>query len=67
MARDRPGLLHRISELLADSACNIEAALVETQGEKAIDVFYLTQRGKKLSEEEAQALRETLLRSLAEE
>jgi [protein-PII] uridylyltransferase len=67
VARDRPGLLHRISELLADSACNIEAALVETQGEKAIDVFYLTQRGKKLSEEEAQALRETLLRSLAEE
>ena len=67
VARDRPGLLHRISELLADAACNIEAALVDTQGEKAIDVFYLTQHGKKLSAAEGQALRETLLESLGRE
>ena len=64
VARDRPGLLHRISELLADARCNMEAALVDTQGEKAIDVFYLTRGGKKLSEAEAQALRESLLRGL---
>jgi len=64
VARDRPGLLHRISELLADSGCNIEAALIDTQGEKAIDVFYLTRRGKKLEDGEAAALRENLLHGL---
>jgi [protein-PII] uridylyltransferase len=67
VARDRPGLLHRISELLADASCNIEAALVDTQGEKAIDVFYLTQRGKKLSEAGAETLRENLFRGLETE
>jgi len=64
VARDRPGLLHRISELLADSECNIEAALIDTQGEKAIDVFYLTRRGKKLEDGEAGTLRENLLHDL---
>jgi len=67
VARDRPGLLHRISELLADAGCNIEAALIDTQGEKAIDVFYLTRRGKKLDDAEAAALRETLLLGLQQE
>jgi [protein-PII] uridylyltransferase len=66
VARDHPGLLHRISELFADAACNIEAALVDTQGEKAIDVFYLTQRGNKLSEADAQRLRQSLLKGLEE-
>jgi [protein-PII] uridylyltransferase len=64
VTRDQPGLLHRISELFADAGCNIEAALVDTQGERAIDVFYLTLRGKKLSDAEAGALRETLFRAL---
>ena len=67
VARDRPGLLHRISELLADARCNIEAALVDTQGERAIDVFYLTVKGKKLEESEARSLREALLRGLEQE
>ena len=64
VARDRPGLLHRISELLADADCNIEAALIDTQGEKAIDVFYLSRRGKKLDDAEAETLRESLLHGL---
>jgi [protein-PII] uridylyltransferase len=66
ITRDRPGLLHRVSELFADAGCNIEAALVDTQGEKAIDVFYLTMRGKKLSDAEAGALKQTLLGKLEE-
>jgi [protein-PII] uridylyltransferase len=64
VARDRPGLLHRISELLADADCNIEAALIDTQGEKAIDVFYLTRQGKKLDDAEAETLRGSLLLGL---
>jgi [protein-PII] uridylyltransferase len=67
VARDRPGLLHRISELLAESECNIEAALIDTQGDKAIDVFYLTRRGKKLDDSEARSLRESLLHGLEQE
>ncbi len=64
VARDRTGLLHRVSELLADAECNIEAALIDTQGEKAIDVFYLTRRGRKLDDAEAETLRENLLHGL---
>jgi len=66
VARDRPGLLHQISELFSDAGCNIEAALIDTQGEKAIDVFYLTSAGKKLDQEQARALGETLTRALSE-
>ena len=64
VARDRPGLLHLVSELLADADCNIEAALIDTQGEKAIDVFYLWRRGKKLDDAEAESLRGALLHGL---
>ena len=64
VAHDRPGLLHLISELLADAGCNIEAALIDTQGEKAIDVFYLTRKGAKLGDAEADTLLETLLHGL---
>lgn len=67
VAHDRTGLLHRISELLADAGCNIEAALIDTQGEKAIDVFYLTRRGTKLDDAEAEILRETLAHGLETE
>jgi len=67
VTRDRPGLLHHISELFAAAGCNIEAALIDTQGEKAIDVFYLTRLGKKLGEAEAQSLRDTLLHGLEQE
>ncbi len=67
VARDRPGLLHRISELLAREECNIEAALIDTQGDKAIDVFYLTRRGKKLDDAEALSLRETLMHGVEQD
>jgi [protein-PII] uridylyltransferase len=61
---DRPGLLYRVSSVLAQLGCNIEIALIDTEGEKVIDVFYLTSQGRKLPPELQGAIERALLSKL---
>ncbi len=64
VAQDIPGLLRAISLALAECGCNIEVALVDTEGETAIDVFYVTRDGAKLDEGEQKDLKKALLMAM---
>ncbi len=67
IAQDRPRLLHRIASCLANEKCNIEIALIDTEGQMAIDTFYLTSGGKKLAAEHQERVEQALVEGLREE
>ena len=58
-------MLYEIGSTLARLGCNIEVALIDTEGQKAIDVFYLTEQAKKLGTEKQDLLRASLQQALA--
>ncbi len=64
IAQDRPRLLHRIASCLSDQKCNIEIALIDTEGQMAIDTFYLTSGGKKLGAERCRVVEKALVEEL---
>jgi [protein-PII] uridylyltransferase len=64
IAQDIPGLLRAISATLSEKDYNVEVALVDTEGETAIDVFYLTTGGNRLTGEQEEELRERLLEAI---
>jgi len=66
IAQDTPGLLRGLSLAIAGQQCNIEVALIDTEGETAIDVFYLTHGGTKLEKTEQKKLREEMLVAVEE-
>jgi [protein-PII] uridylyltransferase len=65
IAQDTPGLLRVLSLTLAAGGCNVDVALVDTEGETAIDVFYITRNQAKLAQEEEDELRQALLEAIA--
>ena len=56
IAQDRPGLLYDVVSVISRRGANIEVVLVDTEAKKAIDVFYVTKAGNKLTTTEAQDL-----------
>jgi [protein-PII] uridylyltransferase len=66
VAQDGPGLLRQIATTLAAHSCNIEVALIDTEGEIAIDVFYLTIGGAKLDQATQQQLQAALFLAVEE-
>lgn len=66
LAQDAFGLLYRIGTVLSSHGCNIEVALITTEGHRAIDVFYITQGGAKLLPATENQIEAELLQILAD-
>ena len=66
VTQDRPGLLYTISATLTAEECDIEVALIDTEGPMAHDVFYITSEGKKLSTERMRTLEWALAAELSD-
>lgn len=60
VADDRPGLLYDLASAISASGGNIEVVLIDTQAHRAIDVFYVTVSGRKLTAAEHLAMGEEL-------
>lgn len=67
IAQDRPRLLHRIASCFSAQGCNIEIALIDTEGQMAIDAFYLTAKGSKLTPEHCRHVEKALAAELTKE
>jgi [protein-PII] uridylyltransferase len=66
MTQDRPGLLYSVVSTISKFGGNIEVVLVDTEARKAIDVFYVTVAGAKLTNDGAESLVTQIREMLAE-
>jgi [protein-PII] uridylyltransferase len=58
---DRPGLLYSLATALSSAGCNIDVVLIDTQANRAIDVFYVSHEGRKLTADFQARLEQNLL------
>ncbi|SEC53530.1 [protein-PII] uridylyltransferase [Terriglobus roseus] len=65
VAQDLPGLLYAISTTIGEARANIEVAVIDTEGDTAIDVFYLTRDGDVLESAELPELQAKLVTAIA--
>ena len=67
VAADRPGLLSKIGQTFIKQGVDIQTAKIMTIGERAEDVFYITdESGSPLDDDAQQRLREALIHELDE-
>ena len=64
VAQDGPGLLRTIASVIATLGCDIRVALIDTEGELAVDVFYLTASNRPLEDALKARLAEELTLSI---
>ncbi len=61
IAEDRTGLLFDLASKFSQYECSIEVVLIDTQGHRAIDVFYLSgPDGEKLEPSKCEVLKDEL-------
>ena len=64
VTKDDVGLLSRLCGAISSHGCEIGYACINTMGDVAVDVFYVTKDGRKLDETEAESLRQHMVASL---
>ncbi len=60
---DRSKLLYDLASVISEHECDIDVVLSHTQGNMALDTFYVRSGGQKLSHEDSKALRRELLKA----
>jgi len=59
-AQDRPGLLYDLARTISRQECEIDTVLLHTEGQRAVDVFYLRSGGQKLTAAQVDVLNASL-------
>lgn len=64
-AQDRPGLLYDLASTISREQFEIDTVLLHTEGQRAVDVFYIRSSGAKLAPEQIQRLDVALKQAMA--